>query len=526
VCAAGGVLAAQSAPPQEPPQTFRATTRLVHVSVVVHDGRGAPVAGLTAADFQLFDKGAEQQVSLFTVEAPRVADDANVARAGTFFTNRVDGVPAAGVTVLLFDRVNTRDVDQSRAREHVIRFLGQLNPRDRVAFYVLESNTVRVLHDFTSDAAALVRAIRRVHGPTSPELAASEEKMPEIPASGDPAFDAETAAWIAATEQKVQGFYTINRAEAATAALESIARRLAGVRGRKNLIWVSSGFPLVINDGWSTRTMGREITKATQILNAADIAVYPVDARGLQGAFATDPGARNAQFATLGTTMPNIETMTVVADRTGGRAFFNTNDLGTAILRAATDSRLTYVLGYYPSHNEWDGRFRDIKVKVRRPGVDVRHRTGYLALPNDFVRTAGSRRNAMIDALSDPIEATGIGLAVGVDPSAAGKDQIGLNVIVDAASVALENRGGTWNGALDLAVAQTLPDGRLVRSVDLTLTLQLTPENRERALKTGLPVNRTIALRPDAQQVRVAAYDPASGAVGSIYIDASKLQRR
>jgi VWFA-related protein len=517
----GGV-AGQSRAGQDPRPTFRAATRLVQVSVVVHDRRGAAVAGLTADDFQLFDKGQAQPISIFSIESRGAALQEAPAHGETFFTNRVDAAPPGGVTVLLFDRVNTRDIDQARTREHVLRFIRQVDPADRLAFYVLESNVVRVLHDFTRDAASLVRAVNRAMGVTSGHLAASEERLLEVPEVGIPSIDAETARWIAETEQKVQGFYTINRAEAATAALDAIARRLAGVRGRKNLIWVSSGFPLEINDGWSRRTMTPEITRATRLLNDADIAVYPVDARGLQGAFASEPGARNAQFATLASTMPNIETMQTVAERTGGRAFYNTNDLGTAIARAADDARLTYVLGYYPTHGEWDGRFRDIKVRLRREGVEVRHRSGYLALPNPPPRSAAVRRNRMVDALSSPLDATGIGLSISA-PGAGDGAAVTLNVVIDAHTIALEKEGGVWEGLVDLVIVQALPDGRLVNGADVTLTLRLTDAARARALAAGIGVARSLRLRPDAQQVRVGAFDVTTGATGTVRIDASKL---
>jgi VWFA-related protein len=510
---------------QDQRPTFRAAARLVQVSVIVQDDRGAPVAGLTAADFQLFDKGKEQAISIFSVES-RDRQPANSAQdSGTFFTNRVESGAAGGVTVLLFDRVNTRDVDQGRARQHVLQFLRQADPNDRMAFYVLESNQVRVLHDFTRDTASLIRAVNRAQAVTSGALAASEEKLLEVPEVGIAALDAETARWIAETEEKIQGFYTINRMEAATNALEAISRHLAGIRGRKNLIWISSGFPLEISDGWGRRTATREITKATRLLNDADIAVYPVDARGLEGAFASPPGARNAQFATLSTTMPNIETMRTVAERTGGRAYFNTNDLGTAIARAAGDSRLTYVLAYYPSHNEWDGRFRDIKVKVRRSDVEVRHRSGYLALPGQPTSESSVRRNSIVDALNGPMDATGIPISVTSGGMAGSSNTVTLNIVIDGHGVAMTKRGEVWEGAVDLAIAQVLPDGKLASSADLTLTLKLTDDQREKALRSGLGLTRGIDLRSDAQQVRIAVFDVSTGDAGSLRIDAARLRR-
>jgi VWFA-related protein len=150
---------------QTPPTTFRATTRLVQVSVVVHDKDGRPVTGLEGGDFTLYENGKEQPIELFSIESDRVTGTAPVSSAPTNdFSNRVEGRASGAVTVILFDRLNTRFEDQTQARYQVVKFLGQIQRDDHVALYVLESNVVRVLHDFTSDATSLLRALSRYRG--------------------------------------------------------------------------------------------------------------------------------------------------------------------------------------------------------------------------------------------------------------------------------------------------------------------------------------------------------------------------
>src|SRR5207247_6363200 len=142
---------------QTPPTTFRATTRLVQVSVVVHDKDGRPVTGLERGDFKLYEDGKEQPIELFSIESDRAAGTAPVQRPSTptnDFSNR--GGANGAVTVILIDRLNTRVEDQTQARDQVVKFLGQIQRDDHVALYVLESTVVRVLHDFTSDAASLL----------------------------------------------------------------------------------------------------------------------------------------------------------------------------------------------------------------------------------------------------------------------------------------------------------------------------------------------------------------------------------
>ena len=178
---------------QTPPTTFRATTRLVQVSVVVHDKDRRAVTGLDRADFTLYENGREQPIELFSVESDRETAAAS-SRPSPLptndFSNRLEGRAAGAVTVILIDRLNTRFEDQTQARDQVVKFLGQIQRDDHVALYVLESNVVRVLHDFTSDATSLLRALSRYRGKTSGELAASEQQVPDFAPTGDAAEDA------------------------------------------------------------------------------------------------------------------------------------------------------------------------------------------------------------------------------------------------------------------------------------------------------------------------------------------------
>lgn len=519
VWAAASAGSAQNPPPPNQAPVFRADTGLVRVSVVVQDRRGQPVTGLTAADFELFDHRQPQQVALFSVEGS--AAPARASDHPDVFTNRIDGPASAGVTVLLFDRLNTLQEHQTIARNHIFQYLKQLRPEDRVGFYVLEADEVLVLHDFTRDAASLIKAVERVDTRTSVPLAGSQDQLVRGIEVGLRDFDTEIEGWVSRAEEQIQGFFLDRRVKATTGAMEGIATHLAGVRGRKNVIWISSGFPILFNDGIMLRNASPELFRATRALNDADIAFYPVDARGLMGVFSTPPGARQQEFSTLGDLMSNVETSQVIAEKTGGRAYFNTNDLGGAIQRAAEDSRLTYVLGYTPSHGQWDGRFREIKVRVRRPDVSVRHRSGYFAVRPE-VPSAVDKQNAIVAALDSPLDATGAGVSVSVHKAAAAGDAV-LTIHVEPAAVLLKPEAGMWTGELDVAIAQTLPDGQLVRTTDATVPLRLSQTVRDKLLSEGLTFTRTVTVRPDADQVKVAIRNN-SGSIGTVTIPASRLR--
>jgi VWFA-related protein len=136
-------------------------------------------------------------------------------------------------------------------------------------------------------------------------------------------------------------------------------------------------------------------------MNDAGIAVYTVDARGLEAfdlGFVSRPnstpmGSPVEAVTELESRMPQAKTSPLeLASRTGGRAFFNRNDIETGIRRALDDARFTYEVGYYPDHNEWKGEWRKIQVKVRRPDVAVLARGGYSQCP---IRSLFRRRIGM-----------------------------------------------------------------------------------------------------------------------------------
>jgi VWFA-related protein len=521
---------------RERPLSFPVATRLVQVSVVVHKD-GAPVADLTREDFELLEDGKPQVIESFSVESERGAAAAEPLPAGTF-SNRAAG-RLGSVSVILLDRLNTSWSDQGQARDQIVKFLGQIQPEDRIALYVLDSSAVRVLHDFTKDTASLLRALARYRGQTSRELAATEEPVLQ---TGDADIDAvlrESARIVTAAARR-------NQAESTALAMEAIANHLAGVPGRKNLIWVSSGFPFVIDDpvaagspaGISQRTFADEVRRAQRVVNTANIAIYPVDARGLMGAFVSPPSAMAAMpsvgraaprappqglFTTLETTSPALDTMKTLAENTGGRAFYNTNDIGRAIRRAVEDGRLTYVLGFAPSHGTWDGRFRELKVRceaARCRGASIARATWHCRCAR---RTARERRGRSRTRPQEPARGDGPG-ASGHGPAdrAQGRAQPGRPG--GARSVTLEKKGDAWEGGFALVVAQSSTEGKLFKSFDQNVDLRLTDELRERMLRQGLIVNKKLELRDDAHRVHVLVRDLRSGTTGSLIIPAERVR--
>jgi VWFA-related protein len=525
---------------QEPIQV---TTRLVQVAVVVRDKRGA-VADLTKNDFEVFDKGKQRKIASFTVA--RASD--HVPRASlppNTFSNRLNqrsDSPVA-VTVLLFDSLNTAFKDQADARRQILKLLKEIDPTSPVAIYAL-GNNLRVLHDFTEDHARLERALERYRSGTSTLLADSQPD-PAVPSSrvspapADPGTVSvpDTADLVAQILEPLQNYSIERRVAITLSAMQLIADRMAGVPGRKNLIWISGGFPLtmafdrrgIAGGGAAQVTYAGPMRDAAMAIDRANVAVYPVDARGLavSSTIREDMPAPTNQAATGKTyslptaeSMNNtreIDTMKLLADWTGGRAFYNSNDIRGAVARAMEDAEVTYTLGFYADEKDLDGTYHELKVRVSRKGADTNYRKGYFASPIVSV-AAQSAVDILKSAVASPADSTGIGLTASLAPAPEPPGSFIVALSMDLQPLNLELRKGRWTDDLTFAIVQQGAAGLPLDSVSSTIHIDVTDENRDQLRKEGLTVKLRITPAPGLSQIRVAVMDQATGNVGSLRI--------
>jgi VWFA-related protein len=545
---------------QDSPQTIRTTTRLVQVDVVAVDRNGEPVTDLTSDDFVLREEGKPQPIRVFSVVSSTGAPAAPKPLPRFTFSNRSEhkaGPPA--VTIILFDALNTRFTDRAYAREQVSKVLQNLRSNDRVALYGL-ANELRLLQDFTADAAPLQAALASYGGMDSREQRTTELADPAS-TTGLRLLDD----WLRDMTQVAREVYLYERTERTLSALETLAHHVAGLPGRKNLVWISSAFPISVGGLGSSfanappvPTSGLQdgrpseyapayptdhlFRRAARSLNDANVAVYPVDARGMIGPFDAPPtgpmgitrqnvpinrtadgGATfTGSTGTLATSIDPIEVMRNVAEDTGGIAFYNTNDITRAVRRAIDDTRVTYVLGFYPVFDKWDGRYRRIKVSVSRPGITLRYRNGYFASAEP-VRNEKERQAVAKEIAWSPLEATAIGVNARFRRPLNPPDTIRLSLGIDPSGLSLHSTKGRFTGAVDVLLVLRSSQGKALWSDFTSVDMNLTDRTHKALFREGLRLDRTLHLVPASHELRIIVRDITSGAVGSLHIPVSAM---
>ena len=517
-----GVLAAQDAP-----VILKSTTRLVQVSVVVQDHKGVPVADLKKENFLVKDNGKPQKISEFSVESNGKLPSAPEKLPPNIFTNELEqraGTPSS-VTIILLDALNTKWEDQAYARAQVVKFLQTIQPGDRVGIYTL-GRGLHVLHDFTTDSSGLLERLKHYNGQNLPDLAASEPVL----------MDNETLAldnWFngrGGGNGAEADFFTVNRVLGTLHSIEFIANHVARLPGRKNLIWVSGGFPLDIgfdsieefhDNSREHRTFSEDVDRTVRAVNNANLAIYPVDARGLvvdQRFSAANQKIDLSPKLSLGPVVKNQQTMQELASRTGGRAYYNTNDLKNAIRDAIGDSQVTYTIGYYPASETYDGKFHKLDVKIEdRSGLNIRYRKGYFDQA-DKPQDDKIRRTELNDAVFSPLDSSALGLVVAIRPDTPAKGKFVVLVKVDQRGISLQPNGERWAGRLDMTFVQKDEAGHQYGGLDDKIELNLSKPNYDKILKEGLVYSKSLDLQPKANQLRVIVRDSASGTLGSITV--------
>lgn len=487
---------------------LRVDTRLVLVDVVA-GGNALALATLSRDDFRIFDDGRQQELAVFERVSGRADLGAALTLPATVGSNRRDwrGAVPASATIVLIDRVNTPTDAQVFANQELARFLETFERSEGLALYELRSDGLRILHDFVDDPAGLAAAAAAMEPEHSLALESStsvggfESDLSNVgldPVIGEN-FTGDTG-----FGRRAADYFLDDRVQRTSAALETVARRLEGLRGRRNIVWISGRFPFSF-DIWSRSDMANEIENGTMeqvesisaVVGESNIAIYPVDIRG--------PGDEGAEV---------FGAAEAIADASGGRAF-RTNAVGEAIDAAVTDAAMIFTLGFYPSDVEDGEDRRSVRVEVDDDRVDLLYRPSYASFG---VGDDAMERVGLADLLASPLDATGIGLTGVVGPAGDGA-QFELVALVDIDDLRLVESEGRLRGSINVGlVFRDEADGTLYVIPPATFPIDLTPEQADNFRETGLIVQRFLDTEGRTGAVRVAVQEPATGASGSVWV--------
>jgi VWFA-related protein len=576
--------------PNSPNATFQSKVRVVLLDVAVTDRGDRPIAGLQKTDFQVLEEGKPQIIASFEEHNGVPPHQAAIPPLPAhFYTNYPLNRAADSVNVLMLDALNTPLGDQSNVRAQMVTYLKKIQPGPQLAIFTLTSQ-MRMVEGFTADPSLLLTALNHKNwggGPqSSPLLRTNEEDNVDqqminaVADASGPVLTPQAQASLQAMKefmQETKNYQTYSRVEMTLQALQQLARYLGGFPGRKNVIWFSGSFPLSIlptkgqdYDFSFSDKYKEELRKTTNMLAAAQVAIYPIAAEGLayeqsltassqsildRSQVGNDPGINAVQVAGTGLggcSTPDCKaaderreryasqaTMDEIAKDTGGEAFYNTNGLKEALAKVISNGAQYYTISYSPTDTKMDGRYRPIEVKLLNGRYKLAYRRGYFAEDDKPVKKTDSATT------NDPLEplmgrgmpdSTQILYEIRVLPSdpqpapqaavAGDNAKVKLPVTRYAVDFAISTKDlalgatpdGMHQGTVEVSLVAYDHDGNtlnwLVRSIDMSLKPQLYAAFEQ----GGVQVHQEIDVPKGDVFLRTGIYDPKTGKAGTLEI--------
>jgi VWFA-related protein len=531
-------LFAAPSPRAQQRSVFRSGTELVLVNVVVRDKSGAVVRNLSRDDFAVTEDDKLQTITSFDFEelAPSPADISGAASAAQSPSPRLptDAVgailsapdkgnatapaersPAAKVDkrgrrliVLFFDLSSIQPEELDRAVKAAHDYVEhKLSAADLIAIASF-STSLQVVQDFTADADALRDAI---DGFGSNNAAGFDNGL-----TGDVEDTPDTGNAFTADDTEFNIFNTDRRLDA----LQTLADQLAGIEQKKSVIYFSSGMSQQGQD--NQVQLRRTVDRA----NRANLSIYAADMRGLQ---ALVPGGDATQGSRRGTSpfsgastrnqfgsqAASQDTLTTMAEDTGGRAFFDSNTFGQVFDRVVNDTSAYYVLGYSSTNPARDGRFRRIRVRLKRPDLKLEYRSGYYA-PRDFAHsTKDDREEQLQDQLTSDLSATDLSAYVSTAYFRLADNRyfVPLSVVVPGYQLPITKTTDKNKATIDVLGLvrdeQRRPVGR-IRD-----TVRLSTDAADDIRKKTVQYETGFEMPPGRYRVKVVVRENQDGAFGS-----------
>jgi len=511
--------------PQTPP-TFRVEVNYVEIDARATDAQGNFVADLTENDFQILEDGAPQAIKVFTrVNLPIERQDAPLFKTSPIEPDvRSNREEFNGrVFVLVLDDLQTDFRRSTRVRRAARQFIERYIGANDLTAIVYTGGVSDHGQEFTNSRARLLASVDKFSG---------NKLQSELMAKLDDYYRAQQMQQAPRDTSLAERGH---KARNSLITLKNLAQYLSNVRGRrKAVVWFGEGIDYDMDNPFTPDanilrdTMKDAIAEATR----AGVSFYGVDARGLGAGLddVMDIGSLppdDPAFASPSTIIQNEvrraqDQIRVLSEQTGGFALINQNDFSSGFERIVADNSSYYVLGYYPTNDKRDGRFRKVDVRVTRPGIKVQARNGYSA-PKGKPATANAKSDPkvppeIIDALANPIPSAGVGLSVFAAPFVGPGSKASVTLAIELAPSTLRfvEQNGKFNEDIEVHVLAIDAAGKMQDGGPTSVPLRLSAASRDAVVANGFRVLRRLTVPPGRYQIRVAAKESNGNAVGTV----------
>ena len=539
------------------PPTFRALANSVDVDVTVTDPRGQFVRDLRPGDFEVLEDGKLQRVLTFaSVNLPYEVRPPTLSLSSKRIEPDIRSnasVSQGRVFVIVLDDLHTDPLRSARARDVARQFIERYVGPDDLVSVLHTGNRSDASQDFTSSSSLLLASIDRFMGAklrsSILERLDAYHQQPENFGQGSRDGGGGTRADI--RMQYVVDPLDMERGRQAVDMLETLKRLgtlLAQTRGRrKSVMLISEGLDYDLQSGIAQTSSGlstytspyatsvmQRLREAIGAMTRANVAVYSIDPRGIAttsdevievGALPDNQLLGLSPTAFQDELRQAQDSLRVLSDQTGGFAAVSSNDFSNAFQRIVQESSTYYLLGYQSDNSRTDGRFRKIEVRVKRPGVRIRSRLGYVAASSRNELTASTKPTASSEILGQLLDnalpVSGVPLRAfaapfrGPGPSAS----VLVGLEIDTRTFRFGRKDGLFTNQLEAAVIAIDRHGTAHEGDRQSVQLQLRPNTYEAVLANGLRILFRLTVPPGRYQLRVAVHEAGAGAVGSVHYD-------
>jgi VWFA-related protein len=524
--AAPAAFAQDAALQTKPPQyRLHVTSELVLVNVIARDKKGNLIRGLKKEDFTVTEDGKRQEISTFDFEnvdqlptagpeETTVTGAAASTPAGLLHSSNAIPLDARDRRLmLLFFDFSGMDPEQiERAVDSAKKFVKEkMMPADMIALVSLSTN-MRVDLDFTADKSKVLSILSA--------YTSSQGQGFDAGAEGSAEGTAETGGSFTPDDTDYNTF----TADRKLLALQAIMQALGRINQKKSIIYFSNG---ITQSGVDNQSALRATTASAV---KANVSIYPLDVRGLQ-AFPPGGEAQNASlhgqsayngnaiFNDLNSNANSQETLATLAEDTGGKAFFDSNDFSGVFSQVQKDTSAYYVLGFTSSNPLKDGHFRRLKVQLNRQDVKLEYRSGYYA-GRDFQHLNNSDREQQLDdELEAQLPQTDVAVYAGAHYFRQDDSHyyLGVSLVIPGSQIPFVPAKDKDNATIDI-IGEVLAGGKLPVGHQRD-TVKLAVDSTQQVRRKNVQYNTGFLLAPGSYHLKFVVRENRTGRMGSFETD-------